>query len=406
MSAIGCHDPGSHHSSRLRQNPPKIVTPDLQKKLTEWRRHLHANPELSLQEKATSAFVQQKLTELGIPFTAGIGGHGVVATLSRGTTEARIGLRADMDALPITETTGLPYASRNSGVMHACGHDGHIVSLLGAAALLAADKSWSGTIDLVFQPAEEGFGGAKAMIADGLFDRFPMTQIFGFHNWPGLEAGAVAVHDGVVMASGGRVTITIDGHAGHAGMPHLTSDPMIAAGHLIVALQSIVARNIDPLDTAVLSLCTISGGTAPNQIAGQVTIRGTLRNHQRAVRDTIVSGIERICAGIATTFDVKVTPEITVGLNPVINSPEGASLARLAAERAQLPLHRDLAPSMAGEDFTFYLDHRPGAFVWIGNGELRDGAELHGPMYDFNDAILPAASHWMAEVAKVALAQN
>ena len=392
--------------SRLQQDTPEIVTPELQKKLTEWRRHLHANPELSLQEKATSAFVQQKLTELGIPFTAGIGGHGVVATLSRGTTEARIGLRADMDALPITETTGLPYASRNSGVMHACGHDGHTVSLLGAAALLAADSSWSGTIDLVFQPAEEGFGGAKAMIADGLFDRFPMTQIFGFHNWPGLEAGAVAVHDGVVMASGGRVTITIDGHAGHAGMPHLTSDPMIAAGHLIVALQSIVSRNIDPLDTAVLSLCTIHGGTAPNQIAGQVILRGTLRNHQRAVRDTIVSGIERICAGIATTFDLKVTPEITVGLNPVINSAEGASLARLAAEKAKLPLHRDLAPSMAGEDFTFYLDHRPGAFVWIGNGELRDGAELHGPMYDFNDAILPAASHWMAEVAKVALAQN
>ncbi len=382
------------------------MTPDLHKKLTEWRRHLHANPELSLQEKATSAFVQQKLTELGIPFTAGIGGHGVVATLTRGTAQARVGLRADMDALPISETTGLPYASRNKGIMHACGHDGHTVSLLGAAALLAADTSWSGTIDLIFQPAEEGFGGAKAMIADRLFDRFPMTQIFGFHNWPGLEAGSVAVHDGVVMASGGRVTITIDGHAGHAGMPHLTSDPMIAAGHLIVALQSIVSRNVDPLDTAVLSLCTIQGGTAPNQIAGQVTIRGTLRNHQRAVRDTIVSGIERICAGIATTFDVKVTPEITVGLNPVINTPEGASLARLAAERARLPLRRDLAPSMAGEDFTFYLDHRPGAFVWVGNGELREGAELHGPMYDFNDAILPAASHWMAEVAKVALAQN
>jgi hippurate hydrolase len=324
----------------------------------------------------------------------------------KSTSGRTIGLRADMDALPITETTGLPYASGNSGVMHACGHDGHTVSLLGAAALLAADTSWSGTIDLVFQPAEEGFGGAKAMIADGLFDRFPMTQIFGFHNWPGLAAGSVAVHDGVVMASGGRVTITIDGHAGHAGMPHLTSDPMIAAGHLIVALQSIVSRNIDPVDTAVLSLCTIEGGTAANQIAGRVTIRGTLRNHQSAVRDTIISGIERICAGVATTFDVKVTPEITVGLNPVINTPEGASLARLAAEKAHLPLHRDLAPSMAGEDFTFFLDHRPGAFVWIGNGELREGAELHGPMYDFNDAILPAASHWMAEVAKVALARN
>ena len=165
------------------------MTPDLHKKLTEWRQHLHANPELSLREMATSAFVQQRLTDLGIPFTAGIGGHGVVATLSRGQAEGRVGLRADMDALPIAETTGLPYASRNQGVMHACGHDGHTVSLLGAAALLVADTSWSGTIDLVFQPAEEGFGGAKAMIADGLFERFPMTQIFGFHNWPGLAAG-------------------------------------------------------------------------------------------------------------------------------------------------------------------------------------------------------------------------
>jgi amidohydrolase len=382
------------------------VTPDLHKKLTDWRRHLHANPELSLQEKATSAFVQQKLTELGIPFKAGIGGHGVVATLSRGTAGGRVGLRADMDALPIVETTGLSYASCNQGVMHACGHDGHTVSLLGAAALLAADTSWSGTIDLVFQPAEEGFGGARAMIADGLFDRFPMTRIFGFHNWPGLEAGAVAVHDGVVMASGGRVTLTIDGHAGHAGMPHLTRDPMVAAGHLIVALQSIVSRSIDPLETAVLSLCMIQGGTAPNQIASQVVIRGTLRSHQRAVRDTIIAGIERTCAGVATTFDVKVTPEITVGLNPVVNVPAEANLARLAAKKANLSLRGDLAPSMAGEDFAFYLDHRPGAFVWIGNGELRDGAELHGPMYDFNDAILPAASHWMAEVAKVALAQN
>ena len=382
------------------------MTPDLHKKLTDWRRHLHANPELSLQERATSAFVQQKLTELGIPFNAGIGGHGVVATLSRGSADGRVGLRADMDALPIAETTGLPYASRKQGVMHACGHDGHTVSLLGAAELLAADTSWSGTIDLVFQPAEEGFGGARAMIADGLFDRFPMTRIFGFHNWPGLAAGSVAVHDGVVMASGGRVTLTIDGHAGHAGMPHLTRDPMVAAGHLIVALQSIVSRSIDPLETAVLSLCTIQGGTAPNQIAPQVVIRGTLRSHQRAVRDTIVGSIERICAGIATAFGVKVTPEITLGLNPLINAPAEASLARLAAEKAGLPVRGDLAPSMAGEDFTFYLDHRPGAFVWIGNGELREGAELHGPMYDFNDAILPAASHWMAEVAKVALAKN
>ncbi|MEK9278978.1 MULTISPECIES: amidohydrolase [unclassified Bradyrhizobium] len=382
------------------------MTPELHQKLTTWRQHLHAHPELSLQEKATAAFVQEKLTELGIPFEAGIGGHGIVATLTRGSAQGRVGLRADMDALPITEDTGLPYASRNPGVMHACGHDGHTASLLGAAALLAADADWSGTVDFIFQPAEEGFGGARAMVAAGLFDRFPMTKLFGFHNWPGLEAGTIAVHDGVVMASGGRVSITVEGHAGHAGMPHLTRDPVMAAGHLIVALQSIVSRSIDPLDTAVLSLCTLEGGTARNQIAGRVVIGGTLRYHREAVKNTIVARIEQICAGIATTFGVKVTPEIVMGVGTVINTPAEAGLARLAAERVQARLRTDLPPSMAGEDFAFYLQQRPGAFAWIGNGELRDGAELHGPRYDFNDTILPVASGWMAEVAKTALSAN
>ncbi|WP_018645164.1 amidohydrolase [Bradyrhizobium huanghuaihaiense] len=382
------------------------MTPELHQKLTAWRRHLHAHPELSLQEKATAAFVQDKLTELGIPFEADVGGHGIVATLTRGSAQGRVGLRADMDALPITEDTGLPYASKTSGVMHACGHDGHTASLLGAAALLAADTDWSGTVHFIFQPAEEGYGGARTMVADGLLERFPMQRVFGFHNWPGLQAGSIAVHDGVVMASGGRVTITIEGHAGHAGMPHLTRDPVMAAGHLIVALQSIVSRSVDPLDTAVLSLCTIEGGTAPNQIAGKVVIRGTLRFHREEIKDTILGGIERTCAGIATSFGVKVSPEIVMGVGVVINTPAEADLARLAAEKVHAPVRRDLAPSMAGEDFAFYLKHRPGAFVWIGNGELRDGAELHGPRYDFNDAILPVASSWMAEVAKTALSAN
>jgi len=384
----------------------RALTPELHQKLTAWRRHLHAHPELSLQEKATAAFVQDRLTELGIPFEAGVGGHGVVATLTRGHAQGRVGLRADMDALPITEDTGLPYASKTSGVMHACGHDGHTASLLGAAALLAADTSWSGTVDFIFQPAEEGYGGSRAMVGAGLFERFPMDRVFGFHNWPGLAAGTIAVHDGVVMASGGRVTITIEGHAGHAGMPHLTRDPVMAAGHLIVALQSIVSRSVDPLDTAVLSLCTIEGGTAPNQIAGRVTIRGTLRFHREAVKDVLLARISEICAGIATSLGVKVTPEIVMGVGVVVNTPDEANLARAAAEKVRAEVRRDLAPSMAGEDFAFYLQKRPGAFVWIGNGELRDGAELHGPRYDFNDAILPVASGWMAEVAKTALASN
>ncbi len=382
------------------------MTPDLHQRVTAWRRHLHAHPELSLQETATAAFVQEKLTELGIPFEAGIGGHGIVATLTRGHARSRVGLRADMDALPITEDTGLPYASTSPGVMHACGHDGHTASLLGAAALLAADTGWSGTVDFIFQPAEEGYGGSRAMVASGLFDRFPMQRVFGFHNWPGLPAGTIAVHDGAVMAAGARIGITIDGHAGHAGMPHLTRDPVVAAGHLIVALQSIVSRSVDPLDTAVLSLCTLEGGTARNQIAGRVEIGGTLRFHREAVKDILLARIEEVCAGIATSFGVKVTPDIVIGVGVVVNTPEEAALARLAAEATGTSVRSDLAPSMAGEDFANYLQQRPGAFVWIGNGPLRDGAELHGPRYDFNDAILPVASGWMAEVAKTALAAN
>ncbi len=382
------------------------MTPDLHQRVTAWRRHLHAHPELSLQETATAAFVQEKLTELGIPFEAGIGGHGIVATLTRGHARSRVGLRADMDALPIAEDTGLPYASTSPGVMHACGHDGHTASLLGAAALLAADTGWSGTVDFIFQPAEEGYGGSRAMVASGLFDRFPMQRVFGFHNWPGLPAGTIAVHDGAVMAAGARIGITIDGHAGHAGMPHLTRDPVVAAGHLIVALQSIVSRSVDPLDTAVLSLCTLEGGTARNQIAGRVAIGGTLRFHREAVKDILLARIEEVCAGIATSFGVKVTPDIVIGVGVVVNTPEEAALARLAAEATGTSVRSDLAPSMAGEDFAHYLQQRPGAFVWIGNGPLRDGAELHGPRYDFNDAILPVASGWMAEVAKKALAAN
>jgi amidohydrolase len=372
--------------------------------LTAWRRHLHAHPELSLQEHATSAFVQEKLRELGIPFVAGVGGTGVVATLARGASNRSVGLRADMDALPITETTGLPYASTNPGVMHACGHDGHTASLLGAAALLARDPGWSGTVHFVFQPAEEGLGGARAMIGDGLFDRFPMERIFGFHNWPGLEPGTVAVHDGPVMAAGARVTITLEGHAGHAAMPHLARDPILAAGYLLVALQSVVSRNVDPLDTAVLSICMIEGGVAANQIPREVTMRGTLRTHREAVRVLVKESIQRVAEGIAQTFGTVARVEIPEGGRATINTRPEADLAAAAAESVGLPVRCDLPPSMAGEDFAFYLAQKPGAFVWIGNGPATPGSELHNPGYDFNDEIFPATSGWMASVARLALA--
>ena len=371
--------------------------------LTAWRRHLHAHPELTLHEKATSAFVQARLTELGVPFVSGIGGYGVVATLCRGSSNRSVGLRADMDALPIQETSGAPHASQNPGVMHACGHDGHTVSLLGAAALLAQDPTWTGSVQLVFQPAEEGGGGAKAMIADGLFERFPMERIFGYHNWPGLAAGSVAVHDQAVMAAGNRLAFTVTGHGGHAALPHLTRDPMVAAAHLLLALQSVVSRNVDPLHSAVITIATMQAGSAANQIPGEAAMRGTMRTLSDTVRDQVEAAIHRIAAGVAQTFDVTIEVQIPRG-NPVTaNTPAERDLAAEAALGAGLPLRRDLLPAMTGEDFAWYLQQRPGAFVWIGNGPGEGGCDLHNAKYDFNDAILPAAAGWFAGVAKQAL---
>jgi amidohydrolase len=375
----------------------------LAEKLTGWRRHLHENAELTLHEEGTAAFVCERLRELGVKFVAGIGGNGVVATISRGQSNRSVGLRADMDALPITETTGLPYASKNPGVMHACGHDGHTTSLLGAAALLQQDANWTGTVQLVFQPAEEGGGGAKSMIADGLFERFPMERIFGYHNWPGLEAGTVAVHDSAVMASGGRIEIRVKGISGHAALPHLTRDPMVASAHLLLGLQTIVSRNVDPLDAVVISIATMEAGTAANQISGEALMRGTMRTLRTQTCDEVEEAIRRVAAGVAMSCDVSIDVALRRG-NPVtVNAPAERELAAEAVVAAGLPLRRNMLPAMTGEDFAWYLEQRPGAFVWIGNGPADEGRGLHNSSYDYNDAILPAASGFLASVAKRAL---
>jgi hippurate hydrolase len=382
------------------------MDPSLAEALTAWRRHLHAHPELTLQEQDTAAFVCAKLRELGVPFVAGVGGHGVVATISRGQSNRSVGLRADMDALPITETTGLAHASTNPGVMHACGHDGHTTSLLGAAALLQQDTSWAGTVHLVFQPAEEGGGGAKSMIADGLFERFPMERIFGYHNWPGLEAGTVAVHDAAVMASGGRIEFHVKGRSGHAALPHLTRDPMVASAHLLLALQTIVSRNVDPLDAAVITVATMQAGSAANQVPSEAVMRGTMRTLRDATREAVEAAIRRTAAGVAQACDVEIEVALRRG-NPVtVNSAPERDLAAEAVVVAGLPVRRDLAPAMTGEDFAWYLQERPGAFVWIGNGPADDGRGLHSSAYDYNDAILPAASSYLASVAKHALGEG
>ena len=368
--------------------------------LAGWRRHLHAHPELSRHELETARFVCARLTELDIPHEAGIGGHGVVATLARGPSHRSVGLRADMDALPITESTGLPYASSRAGVMHACGHDGHTVSLLGAAMLLQRDESWSGTIRFIFQPAEEGAGGALAMLADGVLDRFPFERIFAYHNWPGLPAGSVAVHAGPVMANASWLEIVMNGQAGHAGMPHLTRDPVIAAAHALVALQSVVARNIDPVESAVLSICTLEAGQATNQIPERTIMRGTFRSHRHAVRDALSEDIPRVVHGIAAAMGVNASVSIRHGTPATVNHADEADFSAGIAEKLNLPVRRDLPPSMAAEDFGAYLLSRPGAFVWIGNG---DSSVLHSPTYEFNDAILPVAATYLARIAAEAL---
>jgi len=378
---------------------------DLAETLTAWRRHLHANPGLTLHEGATASFVAARLREMGVTDIAeGVGGHGVVATLRRGGGNRSVGLRADMDALPIQEQNeDLPWKSTIPGVMHACGHDGHTAALLGAARLLLEDPGWTGTVRLVFQPAEEGGGGARSMIADGLFERFPMERIFGWHNWPGLPAGTIAVHERAVMAAGARFEIVFDGHAGHAALPHLTRDPMVAAGNAILAIQTIVARNLDPLTGGVVSVTVVEGGEAQNQITARVTLKGTarwLRDEDQAV---IEHGLARVAEGIAATYGVRASFSFRAGVVVTANSPAERDLAAAAAA-AITEVRRDLPPAMTGEDFAWYLRQVPGAFVWIGNGPAEGGRELHNPRYDFNDAILPVASRFLAEVARRALA--
>ena len=374
---------------------------DFVETLKTWRHHLHANPELSRQESATAAYVRAELTRLGVPHEGGIGGHGVVATIRRGPSNRSVGLRADMDALPILETTNLPYASKNSGVMHACGHDGHTASLLGAAKLLKEDPAWSGTIHFVFQPAEEGFGGAQAMLKDGLLTRFPMERIFGYHNWPGLETGTIMLHHGPIMGAAANFTITLHGTAGHAAMPHLTADPVQGAAHLIIALNSLVARNINPLHPAVISTTTLKAGEASNQIPESVTIGGTFRALTPDVMQQLETRIHEISEHTAKAFGLTATVKISSYLPPTLNYDAEADLAAKAATAAGFTVRRDLAPTMGAEDFGRFLLEIPGSYAWIGNGESRF---LHNPGYDYNDEILPVAAKYYTAVAKAALA--
>jgi hippurate hydrolase len=376
--------------------------------LTAIRRDIHAHPELGFEEHRTADLVAQKLAEWGIEVHRGVGGTGVVGVLRRGNGQDAIGLRADMDALPIEEATGLDYASRNAGRMHACGHDGHTTMLLGAARHLARSGRFNGTVNFIFQPAEEGLGGAPAMLKDGLFERFPCNFVYGMHNRPGLPVGKFAIRPGTMMAGGAFFDITITGRGSHGARPEASIDPVLTACHITTALQSIVARNVPPADTAVLSVTRVAGGDAYNVIPQTATIRGTARTMKRETMDLLEAGMTRIAKGVAEGFGATAAVDFRFLFAPLVNDPAQTAIIADAAAgvvgAANVDSHGPQA--MASEDFSFMLEAVPGAYINIGNGDTVGSCEVHNPGYNFNDAALPFGAAMFAELVEMKLPQG
>ncbi len=377
----------------------------LQAKLTAIRRDIHAHPELAFAEYRTADLVARHLESLGIETHRGIGGTGVVGVVRGGRGLRAIGLRADMDALSITERNDFAHRSTIAGCMHACGHDGHTTMLLGAAEALVAHPDFDGVAYLVFQPAEEGEGGARAMIEDGLFDRFPMESIFGMHNWPGMPAGHFAVHAGPVMASADRFDIRILGVGAHAAMPHLGVDPVVAGAALVQAAQGIVSRTLDPLDSAVISITQFHAGEAYNVIPDRAVLSGTVRAFSPAVQGQVEAALRRLCDGVAASHGLAVEFEYRRGYPPTVNTAAEAGVCAEVVRRVAGAdnLATDARPSMGAEDFAFFLQHKPGAYVWVGNGPGEGGCMLHNPNYDFNDDILPSGVAYWVELVRTLL---
>ncbi len=377
---------------------------DFQEDLAAWRHEIHAHPETAFEETRTAEFVAQRLHDFGIAVHRGLAGTGVVGTLtgSRPGTRA-IALRADMDALHIQERNGVDYASQNPGKMHACGHDGHTTMLLGAARYLAETRNFAGTVHFVFQPAEENEGGGRVMVEQGLFEKFPVEAIFGMHNWPGMPVGKFALRSGPMMAAFDIFEITVKGKGAHAALPHLGVDPVIAAAQIVTGLQTITSRNTHPLEAAVVSVTQIHGGDTWNVIPDEVVLRGTTRSFKPELQDAIEAGIRRIAEGVASAMGASVAVRYERRYPPTVNSvAEAAVAASIASEVVgEANVDRELSPTMGSEDFAFMLQARPGAYVFIGNGPS-NGAGLHNPRYDFNDAILPiGASYWARLVERV-----
>lgn len=361
----------------------------------ELRHDLHRHPELAFREHRTAGIVAERLRAWGYEVTTGIGGTGVVGTLQRGRGAKRLGIRADMDGLPIREATGLPYASEHVGAMHACGHDGHTAILLAAARFLAQSGRIDGTLQLIFQPAEETGSGARRMIEEGLFERFPVDAVFGLHNWPSVPAGHIGCVAGPAMASVDQAHITVHGKGGHGAAPHETVDPVVVSAHLVTALQTVVARNVNPLDMGVVTVGSIHGGSASNVIPESVELRLTMRSFRPEVRALLQQRVPALARAQAESFGAQAEVDYRLGFPAVINHEAETAFARSVAiaafgEPAVDPAFR---PRTASEDFAFMLEARPGSYVFIGNGT---GPSLHSPHYDFNDAILePAARYWV-----------
>lgn len=358
------------------------------------RHDLHRHPELAFEEHRTSARIAELLQQWGYTVTTGVGGTGVVGTLQRGQGTRRLGLRADIDALPIHEDAGLAYASQREGLMHACGHDGHTAILLAAAHYLAHHGRVDGTLHLVFQPAEETGSGASKMIDDGLFERFPVDAIYGLHNWPGVPTGHFGFVDGPAMASVDWARLRVVGKGGHGAEPQGSVDPILAAAHVVTALQSVVSRNVDPRQMGVVTVGSIHGGKAANVIPDVVELTLTVRAYLPEVRDTLRRRVAEVAQHTAAAFGARAEIEFPRGFPSVINHPEQTALVRAVARAGfgDAQVLDDFAPRTASEDFAFLLQARPGSFVFVGNG---DSAPLHSPRYVFNDAaIAPAASLW------------
>ena len=377
--------------------PVKNRFAELLPEITAWRRDFHQHPELLYEVYRTAGKVAELLRAFGVDeVVEGVGRTGVVGVI-KGRTDSHgrvIGLRADMDALPIRERTGVEYASKNPGAMHACGHDGHTAMLLGAAKYLAATRNFDGTAVVIFQPAEEGGGGGLAMVEDGLVARWGIQEFYGMHNMPGYPTGSFAIREGAMMAAADQFDIVVTGKGGHAAKPHEAIDTTLVAAQIIVALQSVVSRNVDPLQSGVVSVCVVeTDSTAHNVIPQVVTLRGTARSLTPEVRDQLEAGISRVAVNVAAAFGAVAEVQYDRGYPVTMNHPQETVFAAEVAREIAGDVALDMAPLMAGEDFSYMLNERPGAYIFVGNG---DTAMLHHPAYNFDDNAIPAGASWYA----------